>query len=114
MIDLSVLIPVFNEVDNVEPLHAELDAVLRPLALRYEIIFVDDGSTDGSSARLRSIQERDTEHVRVIFLRRNCGQTAALTAALDQRGRDSGSDRRGPSERSGGYSPAARAARRRL
>jgi glycosyltransferase involved in cell wall biosynthesis len=83
-IDLSVLIPVFNEFDNVEPLHAELDAVLRPLALRYELIFVDDGSTDGTTARLDLIQGRDTEHVRVILLRRNCGQTAALTAALDQ------------------------------
>ncbi len=83
-IDLSVLIPVFNEVDNVEPLHAELDAVLRPLRLDYELIFVDDGSTDGTTARLEVIQRSDPEHVRVILLRRNCGQTAALTAALDQ------------------------------
>jgi glycosyltransferase involved in cell wall biosynthesis len=82
-IDLSVLIPVFNEVDNVEPLHAELDAVLRPRSLRYELIFVDDGSTDGTAARLGAIQARDPEHVRVVFLRRNCGQTAALSAALD-------------------------------
>jgi glycosyltransferase involved in cell wall biosynthesis len=81
--DLSVLIPVFNEVDNVEPLHAELDAVLRNRPLRYELIFVDDGSTDGTSTRLATIQERDPEHVRVVFLRRNCGQTAALSAALD-------------------------------
>jgi len=82
-IDLSVLIPVFNEVDNVEPLHAELDAVLRPRPLHYELIFVDDGSTDGTAARLEAIQGRDHEHVRVVFLRRNCGQTAALSAALD-------------------------------
>jgi len=83
-IDLSVLIPVFNEVDNVEPLHAELDAVLRGLPMRYELIFVNDGSTDGTAARLDAIQGRDPEHVRVVFLRRNCGQTAALSAALDQ------------------------------
>jgi glycosyltransferase involved in cell wall biosynthesis len=83
-IDLSVLVPVFNEVDSVEPLHAELDAALRPLPLRYELIFVDDGSTDGSTARLKSIQQRDPAHVRVVFLRHNCGQTAALSAALDQ------------------------------
>jgi glycosyltransferase involved in cell wall biosynthesis len=82
-IDLSVLIPVFNEVDNVEPLHAELDAVLRSQPLQYELIFVDDGSTDGTAARLEAIQGRDPEHVRVVFLRRNCGQTAALSAALD-------------------------------
>ncbi len=83
-IDLSVLIPVFNEVDNVEQLHVELDTVLRPLSLQYELIFVDDGSTDGTTARLDLIQRRDPEHVRVVLLRRNCGQTAALTAALDQ------------------------------
>ena len=82
-IDLSVLIPVFNEVDNVEPLHAELDAVLRTLPLRYELIFVDDGSTDGTGSRLEAIQGCDHDHVRVAFLRRNCGQTAALSAALD-------------------------------
>ena len=83
-LDLSVLIPVFNEVDNVEPLYAELDAVLRGLAMRYELIFVNDGSTDGTATRLKAIQERDPEHVRVVLLRRNCGQTAALSAALDQ------------------------------
>jgi glycosyltransferase involved in cell wall biosynthesis len=82
-IDLSVLIPVFNEVDNVEPLHAELDVVLRPLSLGYELIFVDDGSTDGTTAKLEAIQHFDPDHVRVVFLRRNCGQTAALSAALD-------------------------------
>ena len=82
-IDLSVLIPVFNEVDNVGPLHAELDVVLRPLPRGYELIFVDDGSTDGTTAKLEAIQQGDPEHVRVIFLRRNCGQTAALSAALD-------------------------------
>ena len=49
----------------------------------YELIFVDDGSTDGTAARLEAIQRRDPEHVRVAFLRRNCGQTAALSAALD-------------------------------
>jgi glycosyltransferase involved in cell wall biosynthesis len=79
-----VLIPVFNEVDNVEPLHAELDAVLRPLGLQYELIFVNDGSTDGTAGRLERIQRRDPDHVQVVLLARNCGQTAALSAALDQ------------------------------
>ena len=57
-IDLSVLIPVYNEVDNVEPLHAELDAraARRPLALRADLR--DDGSTDGTAARLEAIQRR--------------------------------------------------------
>ena len=82
-IDLSILIPVYNEVDNVGPLHAELDAVLRGSGLRYELIFVDDGSKDGTAAALEAIQDADPEHVLVAFLKRNCGQTAALSAALD-------------------------------
>ncbi len=51
--------------------------------IEYELIFVDDGSTDGTTAKLEAIQRADPEHVRVVFLRRNCGQTAALSAALD-------------------------------
>ncbi len=82
-IDLSVLIPVYNEVGNVVPLHEELDKTLRGGPLRYELIFVDDGSRDGTAAKLEAIQAADPEHVRVAFLRRNCGQTAALSAALD-------------------------------
>ncbi|SIN96527.1 Glycosyltransferase involved in cell wall bisynthesis [Singulisphaera sp. GP187] len=82
-LDLSVLIPVYNEVQNVGPLHRELHQVLSALALRYELIFVDDGSSDGTREQLAQIQDRDPEHVRVVFLRRNCGQTAALSAALD-------------------------------
>src|SRR5262249_54061577 len=81
--DLSVVIPVYNEVDNVVPLHGELDDTLRRLPLRYELIFIDDGSTDSTAARLEQIQRADPEHVRVAFLRRNYGQTAALSAALD-------------------------------
>ncbi len=81
--ELSVLVPVYNEADNVVPLHAELDRVLGPRGLRYELIFVDDGSTDGTAAKLGQIQNADPGHVTVAFLRRNCGQTAALSAALD-------------------------------
>jgi glycosyltransferase involved in cell wall biosynthesis len=80
---LSILVPVYNEAGNVVELHRELDAVLREYAQGYEIIFVDDGSTDGTAALLAKIQDSDPEHVRIAFLRRNCGQTAALSAALD-------------------------------
>jgi glycosyltransferase involved in cell wall biosynthesis len=83
-LDLSVLIPVYNEVENVGPLHDELDAALGSLSLRYELIFVDDGSTDGTADRLEAIQRRDPDHVRLVLLRRNFGQTAALSAAVDQ------------------------------
>lgn len=82
-LDLSVLIPVYNEVENVVPLHEEIARALGPTGLRYEVIFIDDGSTDGSRAKLSAIQESDPEHVRVAFLRHNAGQTAALSAGLD-------------------------------
>ncbi|MDX2037066.1 MAG: glycosyltransferase family 2 protein [Isosphaeraceae bacterium] len=82
-LDLSVLVPVYNEVDNVAPLHGELDAVLSRMGLSYELIFVDDGSIDGTARKLVEIQNADPDHVRVAFLKRNCGQTAALSAALD-------------------------------
>jgi glycosyltransferase involved in cell wall biosynthesis len=82
-IDLSVLIPVYNETDNVVPLHTELVAALGDSGLRYELIFVDDGSQDGTVGKLQAIQDADPEHVVVAFLKRNCGQTAALSAALD-------------------------------
>jgi glycosyltransferase involved in cell wall biosynthesis len=82
-LDLSVLIPVYNEVDNVEPLYRELDAILRPLGKSYELIFVDDGSTDGTRPKLEAIHANDPDHVRLALLRRNCGQTAAISAALD-------------------------------
>ncbi len=80
---LSILVPVYNEAGNVVELHQELDRVLRDFAQGYELIFVDDGSTDGTASLLAQIQDADPEHVRVASLRHNCGQTAALSAALD-------------------------------
>jgi glycosyltransferase involved in cell wall biosynthesis len=80
---LSILVPVYNESGNVVELHKELDAVLRDFPHGYELIFVDDGSTDGTARLLAEIQDSDPSHVRVAFLKRNCGQTAALSAALD-------------------------------
>jgi glycosyltransferase involved in cell wall biosynthesis len=82
-VGLSILVPVYNEAGNVVELHRELDQVLRGFEARYELIFVDDGSTDGTARLLAEIQDADPEHVRVAFLKRNCGQTAALSAALD-------------------------------
>jgi glycosyltransferase involved in cell wall biosynthesis len=79
--DLSIVIPLYNERDNLAPLHAELERVLQAIGRSYEIVFIDDGSNDGSGAVLREIKSRD-EHVRVIRLARNSGQTAALTCGL--------------------------------
>jgi len=76
-----VVLPLLNEQDNLEPLHARLTAVLTQLERSYEIIYVDDGSTDGSWAILRRLAAGDA-HVRLVRLRRNFGQTAALAAGF--------------------------------
>lgn len=79
---LSVIIPIYNEEENIQPLHAELSEVLESLGRPYEIIYVDDGSTDGSFGLLRAIAAADPR-VQVIQFRRNFGQTAALAAGID-------------------------------
>jgi len=79
--DLSVVLPVFNEAANLEPLHAELTEVLAALGRSYEVIYVDDGSVDGSRDLLRRLRDRDP-HVHVVMFRRNFGQTAAVAAGL--------------------------------
>jgi glycosyltransferase involved in cell wall biosynthesis len=79
--DVSVVIPLFNERDNLEPLHRELNRVMGRLERSYELIFVDDGSTDGGVQVLHEIKACDP-HVRVIRLARNSGQTAALACGL--------------------------------
>lgn len=79
---VSVVIPVFNEAENVEPLHEELTRSLAGLGRPYEIVFVDDGSRDDTGARLQGIARRDAR-VQVIRLRRNFGQTAAFSAGFD-------------------------------
>ncbi len=78
---LSVVIPVYNEEQNVPLLHQEVRAALDPLRLPYEVIYVDDGSRDASVARLTEIAARDPNVV-VICFRRNFGQTAALSAGI--------------------------------
>ncbi len=80
--ELSVIIPIFDEQDSIEPLHEQLHAELEGLGRPYEIIFVDDGSRDDSAQRLRALAESDI-HVTVVQFRRNFGQTAALQAGID-------------------------------
>lgn len=79
---IAVVIPVFNEEGNVTAVYEELTEALTPSGKPYEILFVDDGSTDGSFPLLSSIQRRDPS-VTVIRFRRNFGQTAALAAGFD-------------------------------
>jgi glycosyltransferase involved in cell wall biosynthesis len=80
--ELSVFLPVYNEEPNLRPLHAKLDIALKALDRRAEIIYVDDGSTDGSLNVLRDLAQRDSR-VRVVALKRNYGQTAAMSAGID-------------------------------
>jgi glycosyltransferase involved in cell wall biosynthesis len=79
--DLSIVVPLFNERDNLTPLHAELARTLAGLGRPYEVLFVDDGSDDGSLEVLRTIARTDSR-VRVIRLARNSGQTAALACGF--------------------------------
>src|SRR6267142_134196 len=78
---VSVILPVLNERDNLEPLHARLTAALKPLGRDYEIVFVDDGSTDGTWDVMKRLVASDRA-VRLVRLRRNFGQTPALAAGL--------------------------------
>jgi len=80
--DVSVFLPVFNEEPNLRPLHAKLCEALASLGRTTEIIYVDDGSSDGSLKVLREIAQTDAR-VRVVALRRNYGQTAAMAAGID-------------------------------
>ncbi|MEE4134821.1 MAG: glycosyltransferase family 2 protein [Desulforhopalus sp.] len=79
---LSVVIPLYNEEENIPLLYEELKGVLNGLEDQHEIVFIDDGSSDGSLTLLRKIQEND-EQVVVISFRKNFGQTAAMAAGFD-------------------------------
>jgi glycosyltransferase involved in cell wall biosynthesis len=79
--ELSVVIPIYNEAENLEPLHRELTAALANWGRSYELILIDDGSRDGSFEVLKTLQTADP-HVRVIQFRRNFGQTAAFAAGF--------------------------------
>ncbi|MCC6175491.1 MAG: glycosyltransferase family 2 protein [Chloroflexi bacterium] len=79
---LSIVIPIYNEVENLPELHAELQDVLVRYGRPYEIIYVDDGSRDGSFPLLKQLADRHPEVV-VLQFRRNFGQTAALAAGLE-------------------------------
>jgi glycosyltransferase involved in cell wall biosynthesis len=79
--DLSLVIPVYNEEGNVGPLHVELTHVARTLGRSYEIVFVNDGSTDGTLSRLQELRRIDP-HLRVVELDGNFGEAAALCAGF--------------------------------
>jgi len=82
-LDVSVLVPVYDEEGSVGELAARAAAALDGLGLRFEIVFVDDGSRDATAERVRAARERD-RRVKLVRLRRNFGKAAALTAGFDR------------------------------
>ena len=82
MTKISIVIPVFNEMDNIPLIYPEVKKTLDETGFEYEILFVDDGSTDGSYPILKELCKQD-KNVRSLRLTRNFGQQAALTAGLD-------------------------------
>ena len=82
MTKISVEIPIKDERDNLRPLDARLREALEPLGLEYEVVLVDDGSSDGSFEILKELAAQDAR-VKIVRLRRNFGQTPALQAGID-------------------------------
>lgn len=79
--DISVVVPIYNEVENIPLLHTAITRVMKELGRPYEIILVNDGSRDGSTEALNALSEQDG-NVKVIEFRRNYGQTAAMQAGI--------------------------------
>jgi len=79
---LSIIIPVFNEQDNILPLHERVHAALKRVASDYEVIFVNDGSTDATELNLKTVAASDPRY-KVVTFQRNFGQTAAMMAGID-------------------------------
>jgi glycosyltransferase involved in cell wall biosynthesis len=79
--DISVIVPIYNEVENLTPLIVEIEGVLDPTGKSYEIIAVDDGSDDGSTELLKKLAAEHA-NVRAVFFRKNSGQAAAFDAGF--------------------------------
>ena len=86
--DLSIVIPLFDEADSLRELQAAIDRAVAPLGLLHEVIWVDDGSADGSLEVLRALHAADPTHVRVLSFRRNQGKSAGLAAGFEAAGGD--------------------------
>jgi len=81
---LSLVIPVYNEAENLELLHQAIHTALDGMSEhRWEVVYVDDGSRDGSQEILEALAEQDPQHAVVVEFRRNFGQTAAIAAGID-------------------------------
>jgi len=83
IMDLSVVVPIYNEVDSLPLLHQAICTALQDIKRSWEVIYVDDGSRDGSIKLLEQLAVQDAEHVVVVEFRRNFGQTTAIAAGID-------------------------------
>ena len=81
--DLSIVVPVYNECESLPLLYDAINQAISPLNRSWEVILVDDGSRDSSPRVMEELAAGDPEHVRYIWLRRNFGQTAAIAAGID-------------------------------
>ncbi len=81
---VSVVVPVYNEVESLPRLYEEVREAMEAAGVSYEIIFVDDGSTDASADLIRTLHRRAPQQVRHVIFRRNFGQTAAMAAGFDR------------------------------
>ncbi|GAB4415269.1 MAG: glycosyltransferase family 2 protein [Anaerolineales bacterium] len=81
--NLSLVVPVYNEEENLPLLYKAVLPVMEKLGRLWEVIFVDDGSQDDSLNVMKELAAKDSEHVRVVVFRRNFGQTAAIAAGID-------------------------------
>jgi len=79
--DISVIIPTYNEEENVKQLYDELTEVMHKLGKKYELVFIDDGSTDTTYRALKELSRKDS-HIVIVKLRKNFGQTPALLAGF--------------------------------
>ncbi len=79
---ISVVVPVFNEEDNIPVVYQEIADALTPLGLPWDVLFVDDGSNDTSLQVIKQLAAQEPEHVRFIAFARNCGQSAAFAAGF--------------------------------
>ncbi len=80
--DISIVVPVYNEQDNVNAVYSAISASLQAMGCSYEIVMVDDGSSDGSYSVLKGLAAKDP-NLKVVRFRRNFGQTAAMSAGFD-------------------------------
>lgn len=83
VVDVSIVIPIYDEVESLPHLHNQITGALKDLQRSWEVVYVDDGSTDGSLEVLEALAVEFPKHICVVALRRNFGQTAAIAAGID-------------------------------